>query len=196
MTYDNGRAELAAKLDDVAQHMDGWTVEAPEDRNPRLVNADGVQIWGHVVTYGAGVGRAELSAAVPADAQYSEGDYSGIDRPEITVSLSRDSAALARDIMRRLVPGAVDYWTTVSDRVARRVARKDARQALAGELAEIMGGRVYDSHRDGWQAEQRGHTYGRTMTPSYDAESVTVELRNLTPGEARELATLIAGWEA
>lgn len=220
MTAEGWRAEQDAHLaradavaDAVAAHVDGWesehdTPEPGEHRaNPKLVHtATGARVYVSPVTYGAGGGvRVELSAAVPTDASHSAGDYHGIDRPEITVRSDRATdhpASLARDVERRLLPAAVEYHAAVSGRIARRIAAANARETMARELAGIMGGNASEGRNGTWKASlpdrlrgQRpdtAYTYG-DMTPDSDGE-VTVEIRNMTTEEARELAALIATW--
>lgn len=197
------RAKLTGTLEAVAPLLSGeWSVETPHDHGAQLVSADGVTVWARVETYGAKSGRLTLSAGVPDGYEYSAGDTHGLDRPEITVSPDRDPVALARDIDRRLIPAAVDYWQAVSDRIARRHAALSARESLAGELAGVMGTTAREWRGD-WSApvpdalSGRGagevNVYGE-MTADYAGESVRLELRGLSPEMARELAAVIAGW--
>lgn len=194
------RTHLLERLEAIAAELEGWQLEAPEDRNPYLVNGDGVRIWTHLVQYGAGAGRLELSTGIPDGAVYSQGDWTRTDAPrvEITVSLERPAATLARDIVRRVVPGAVAFWQEVSGRVARRLERENNRATLAAELAEIMHGQTFERAGD-IRAElpdalRNGGTYcyGH-LAPGYDG-TVTLEVHNLTAERARDLARTFAAW--
>lgn len=203
-------ARAAAVADAVAAHVDGWEsehdtpAEGEHRANPKLVHpATGARVYVSPVTYGAGGGvRVELSAAVPSNAVHSQGDYQGIDRPEISVKSDRDAAALAKDVERRLLPAAIEYHAEVSGRIERRTAAANRRETLARELADIMGGTASAGRDDRWKASlpdrlrgqrpETAYTYG-DMTPDSDGE-VTAEIRNMTAQEARQLAALIAGW--
>lgn len=198
------QANLVATLESIATELGSdWRVETPHDHSARLVSdsRDGLTIWARVETYGAQSGRLKLSAGTPDGANYSAGDTHGIDGAAVTVAMTRTPAAIARDMERRLIGPAVDYWTAVRERIARRLSALSARETLARELADIMHGEARETRGD-WRAETpdalrhgKLYTYGH-MSPDYAAEDVTVELRNLSPDRARELARLIASWGA
>lgn len=184
-----------------ADRVDGWTVETPYDHAAQLVHSDGLTLYVRQETYGPKVGKVCLSAGVPEGVDYSAGDYHGLDRPEIFVSPDRPGDVLARDIQRRLIDSAQVYWDAISERIASRNSARSARESLAQELATIMGGTV--SSRPG-RVEERAETpramrggeryaYGY-LTPDYRAEDVNVELHNLSPEQAREVASMIARW--
>jgi hypothetical protein len=91
----------------------------------------------------------------------------GMERPQITVALSRGPAAIAAEIRRRLLP---DYYTTcaaVRQVHAQRAADKAARDALVVELHAILPNAWQGQYpsRDGstvvgWRGSQ-GHLSGR-----------------------------------
>lgn len=191
--------ELVTALSPILDHMPDWRLETPHDHNAQLVGPEGVRINCHVETYGTKKGRLTLSASVPPAAEYSKGDYHGLDRPSITVDPAREPAALAKDITRRLTGFAIEYWREVSERVARRQQRETTRQATAEELAMLMGGTARQVRED-WEAELpeefrqwSSYCYG-DMKPSSDSAYVIVEIRNLPLDRARELAALIKTW--
>lgn len=195
------RTRLRDTLERIATALgDGWTVDAPHDSGARLITPGGVRIWANVETYGAHKGKLHLTGGLPDGADYSAGDYGRHDdkSPEIRVSMDRDPEAIARDITRRLADRACTYWTAVSERIASRTAAAGAREALARELAAIMGSDARERRND-WEADLppalagEPYTYGG-MVPNYGADSVTVEIRNATPDQARELARVIRAW--
>lgn len=197
-------ARMREILTEVAGMMPGtWTLEPMHDHGARFVNADGVRIWARLETYGANAGKVDLTAGMPDEANYSAGDYGREKTPEIRVSLERPPAVLARDIARRIVPAAIAHWDAVSGRIAARVAANNAREILARDLAGIMGTTARE-WRNEWQANvpdvshesADGHRrclYGH-FSADYDGTSAQLELRGMTPAQAREVAALVATW--
>lgn len=195
----NDARTLAAEI---ATHLEGWRVDSPYDHSAHLVReSDGVTLWLRTNDY-QHRGRLVVSAGVPDGTSYSDGDTHGIDRPEITVGLTRGAEIMAREITRRLIPGAVTMWEEVAGRIERRTAAKDARETLARELAKIMGSQAREL-RGEWEADLpdalRGdartgrYVYG-DITPDYDGTSARVEIRGMSADMARELAALVATW--
>lgn len=206
---DDGTRTMRETLAAVLEHLEGWHLETPYEHGANLVNGDGVRIWARLETYGANAGKCELSAGSPDGASYSEGDYGRRDetRPEVRVSLTRSPEVIARDLARRLLPAAVAYWETVAGRVSARLERAAARERVAGELAGVMSTTAREWRGD-WRADipnvkgapigngSDGHhtVYGEFTADG--ADSVRLELRGMTPAQARELAAVIAGWRA
>ena len=180
----------------IAEHLHGWTWHTPGDmRSGRLVHDEtGAFLYVSQVGYGDKVERLEVSSGVPEGASYGDGDYPhDVKRPEVTVSAERDPATVARDLARRLVPAALDYYAAVRENMARRLAAAAARETLAQELAGLMGSSGWDYPGKGWQAPTP-HAfpgYGQ-MTPDYRAESVQVELSSVPLDMARDIARMIA----
>jgi hypothetical protein len=120
--------------------------------------------------------------------------------PKITVNPARGATAVARDITRRLIPDALEYWQTIAGRIARRKSAANAREVLASELAGIMGTTARE-WRGEWQADipagiargDGGTTYG-DMTADYEGVAVTVTLRGLSAANARQVAELVRSW--
>lgn len=190
--------DLIATLTPIFDKVEGdWTYD--ENANPAR-SSDGMRLYANVSTYGAKVGRLELSAGVPREADYSSGDYSGLDRPEITVDPTRDPVALARDIERRLLPKAVEYWNTVTGRIERRLAALNAREVASHQMAEVMGGQARQHRTSDWMVELpdefrkwSSYCYG-DFKPNNDGSYFTVEIHNLPTERAHELAALIKSW--
>jgi hypothetical protein len=195
--------ELSRQLATLAGHLpadDGaWKVDTEHadygDRAPHLVRDDGVTLWAHVVQYGSGAGRLELSAGVPEGADYSAGDTRD-KRPSVTVDPTRPAHVIGRDIGRRLIPAAVTYWQTVTARIAARQARKGAAEGLAEALAGLMSSSAREG-RDGreWYANTPRAAGSSGHFTTYDGQTVTLEIHGMPADRARELAAVIAGWK-
>jgi hypothetical protein len=189
---------------DIATHLDGWEMPAPDyDHGAHLIGPGGARMWVRLGTYGGETGRLLFTAGTPDGADYSAGDWHGIDSHEMTAGADRDPAAIAREVTRKLIPGTLERHRLIVERIARRTDAASARETLARELGDIMGTRAQEWRGD-WQAgipdgltyvdgEHTRTTYG-DMKPDYDGASVAVSLRGLSADHARELAALIGSW--
>lgn len=199
------RRELVRAVSAIADQLEGFELE-PVDPGTclKLVGTDGdavgVRLWVSPITYGAGAGRLTIAAGVPDGAEYSQGDYRGLTRPEITASPDRAPSAVARDIVRRLVPDAVTYWRAVEANVLRRTAGESRRADMAAELAAAMGprGYVFTPHASRYPRADIRHgsdrLYGHLEPVDGSPEYATAELRGMTYAQALELAALVAQW--
>lgn len=189
---DNETAQLRDVLAAVAANLPGWHVDTPHDHNARLMHTTGARVYARMER-----GRIKLTAGIPDGASYAEGDYGrSADRvPVATVAPDRDPVSIARGIARGIAPAAVDYFADVSARMGARIAAGNARETFAGELAAVMGGRVWQSHRDGWRADvpTSAAFYGE-LIPDHAATSGRCELRGLTADQLRELAAMVGRW--
>jgi hypothetical protein len=200
-TLPDGR-RLHAAVRAIVRHLpEEWrTVETPYDHGARVVGPDGAHFYVRLGTYGAELGRLLFTAGTPDGAEFSAGDWHGVDHVEMTAASGRDPAAIARDIVRKLIPGTLARHAEITGRIVRRTARANAVEAAARELAGRMGTTARERRGD-WRADTpSGVGYGG-MTPSAygdagDDVRVTVELRGIPMARACELAELIRGWGA
>jgi hypothetical protein len=197
----DGREVHDVVRDIAAELPSDWQmVETPHDHGARVVGPDGAHFYVRLGTYGAELGRLMFTAGTPDDADYSAGDWHGVDHVEMTAAADRAPAAIARDIVRKLIPGTLARHAEITGRIVRRTARANAVQTAARELAGRMGTTARERRGD-WQADTpSGVGYGG-MTPSAygdagDDVRVTVELRGIPMARACELAELIRGWGA
>lgn len=185
------QAALLALLAPIVEHMEGWSVDTPHEDNANLVGPDGVRIWVSQQYYSNG--RLTFGAGIPPEAEYSTGDYANMARPEITVDQTRDPEVVAKDVTRRIVPKAIDYWNEVSARVSRRLDREGSRQRAAEALAATLGGEARQSRGD-WHVNLPGSLLGQ-MEIGNDGSRVHVDIRNVPIERAHELAALIKTWK-
>jgi hypothetical protein len=173
--------------------------ETPHDHGARIVGPGRAHFYVRLGTYGAESGRLLFSAGTPDGAEYSAGDWHGVDTPKMTAASDRPAAAIARDIVRKLIPGTIERHAVITGRITRRLARANGRETAARELAGRMAGTARECRGD-WRADvpDAMDGYGH-MTPSaYDDHGadirVTVELRGIPMARALELADIIRGW--
>lgn len=167
-----------------------WTTDARHG-NPAF-HGPNVRIYARVGTYGAERDRILLTGSAPDGVSHSDGDYHRLTAPSITVAGSKSPEAIARDMTRRLIPAATEYWTAISERIAARLTAADMRETFARELAGIMGTRARQT-RDSWMAELPENVIG-TFTVNYDGTEATAEIRGMSTEAARLLAAFLATW--
>jgi hypothetical protein len=194
--------ELHDVVRDIAAELpsDWRTVETPYDHGARVVGPDGAHFYVRLETYGAQTGRLMFSAGTPDGADYSAGDWHGVDDASMTAASDRAPAAIARDIVRKLIPGTLARHAEITGRIVRRTARANAVETAARELAGRMGTAAREWRGD-WQADTPdGVGYGHMAPSAYgdagDDMRVTVELRGIPMARALEVADIIRGWGA
>lgn len=195
-----GRA-LHDVVRDIAAAMpaDWQTVETPHDHGARIVGPDGAYMHVRIGTYGAESGRLLFSAGTPDGADYSAGDWHGVDTHEMTAAADRDPAVIAREVTRKLIPGTLERHAVISGRITRRLARANGAESAARELATVFGTTAHESRGD-WRADvtDAPGVYGGMSTSAYDNDGadirVHVDVRGISLAHALELAQLIASW--
>lgn len=132
---------LAQKL---AQHLSGWSAkDMPEDRDwGELVRADGATI--RVVVGGYRMdGRVTFRGCWP---KYKDGTiYSGGKSEAITCAVERSPEALAKDILRRLLPVYDEVYSKALAYVRRADARSEEAETIAKRMAALIGGRACEN---------------------------------------------------
>jgi hypothetical protein len=121
----------------VAQHLPGWTISSEEtsDYHAALRHESGPEL-----SFGKGRERDRLHVhgSWPRDQRHgSYAPYSNA--PAISVSISRDPKAIAREIERRFLPGFLPLWHAAEGR--RREAEESNAKAetLAARLRDLFG---------------------------------------------------------
>lgn len=119
----------------------GWRAELEGPANQRLFLSN---TW-------ASKGRLYISGDVPQNAQIPYGEV----RPSITVASTKSSQQIANDITRRLLPEYLPFLEKVLDSKAKSDAFKAGREALAAQVAVVVGGRVQGEmvYSGGWDLQ-------------------------------------------
>ncbi|MEV4454443.1 hypothetical protein [Microbispora sp. NPDC049633] len=125
--------ELAEK---VAEHLDGYEAFIRRDDYTTTIELvkDGIFRLSFYQLYND-KGRARITGVLPHD---PHGDVWGIEGGEITVSMTRDPKAVAKDIARRLVS---EYEPNVEQALI-KIANGDKRRNQLDELIDDLTGRI------------------------------------------------------
>jgi hypothetical protein len=189
-------SEFQSKVEAIAKAMGGTWALVPSDVNPNGC--------AHVTD-----GTTELSlylyggsSKIEVHATYVHNEHrtSAPPVPKINVGKDRAPEAIAKDILRRLVPDAAAWQQGRRDVIAKLDAARDARDAEASTIAALLG-TTYDPERNrrngndarvGWFGAPHG-TYG-SFTPSHDGTSVSIDLSGVPAHVAERIVVLLAKW--
>lgn len=124
---------------EIASALPGtWTVE----KDNELTRSDGLKFWIREGGYGM-KGRASISFMRPRSPR---GDYyelwenhNKVSDPRITVSATKSSEAIAKDIVRRLLVDAEKVFALATATVKSHSDFADGKTALLNEVATICG---------------------------------------------------------
>ena len=163
----------------IAAHLPGeWTVE----NNAAWINTlhrkpDGLRICARSYKE-----RIELYPTPMRSEKYPSWTYED-HRHHITISPTRPPAAAAKDIARRLIPGAEKFHLAGLEWLADLEAQQDAKAATLFAIESLPGANRYHQqenrvHGQGWTAQVNG------------GESIDLTIRGLTRAQA--LAVLAA----
>jgi hypothetical protein len=195
-------ADIAAALGD------GWTAEADADEyvsnranRASLIHPDGRRLHLHRGGWRL-EGRVRISPDWGDLRGYSRDDYDGgrwTNRAnlEATVSAATAPAKAAKDIARRIVAPYTELRAELQAAKAEDERNRAAMVALAGDLAAVAGPLVH-FHKPGRDRKPSGALalsaasglYG-DVEVSYGGESVRIDVRGLTPDDARAILALL-----
>lgn len=198
----------------IVAHLRGWKAvlpPQPEDEWTRdwvdLVRADGATIRVKVGGFRL-AGRVSFYGIFP---NYRDGSGYTPDREErvlITCSATRDPAAIAKDVQRRVLPKYLKAFKRALAYVRETDRRSDEGDGIAHRIADIFGGEVEGSasahHRPIHIRNAPGAVCRLSVQPSYsyrpDGEehpaSVSFEVHHLDPERAARVLAIIAEADA
>ena len=117
-----------------------------------------------------------------------------VETPKCTASAYRAASDIARDIRRKVIPGAISYVQEGRKRKQAHEDKKARKWAKLEELAEAMGGKVIKSYHNGGgdpdDASAGFGEYGKLQVRAklrYDESSVNFTISEMKPALALEL---------
>lgn len=151
--------ELGAE---VARHLGPeWSVapdvdrENPEEWGPELVGPGGLRLRIEPAGYADVVTKLEVRGVFPTGAPWRREHEAAT--TSIGVSLARGPEAIARDIVRRLLPGCVEFLARCYEHIERKDTEQRRRQSVVDELVALLPGSREASwnrsHGDSQQSE-------------------------------------------
>jgi hypothetical protein len=94
-------------------------------------------------------GKAKLNVSTTIHrGRHTMSNYlpNNMEPPSCTCSWERAASDIARDIRRRVVPGALAYTKAGLQAIAEHKAKRDAHWARLDRIAEVLGGSVWNGH--------------------------------------------------
>lgn len=177
----------------VADHLDGFKVDMSvafsDHRGVYLDGPDGSRLF--LALDWRNADRVEISGVYPRHQAY------GVERYKIGVGRTRGPVVIAREITRRLLPGYLTELARVRADVDEHATMRDKRQTVATEFAALVGGTVDKIEDSSTQSRIRwfhssGENYGNANI-DYRGDSVSIDIRSLPVGVARQVFALIGG---
>lgn len=180
------RALLAATAESVAEALEGFSVDTSWDNswNVPLNGPNGARIF-----LSLDRGRVEVGGAYP------DGYYQALgsqERHEITVALSRGPVTIAREIVRRLLPGYLATLAEVQEKMRLDQEAKDMRQVAAERLAEVLsipGVHLRDGELSWFSDTPAGYGSARV---NYGGGTAAIEARSVTLEVAERILCVLA----
>jgi len=191
------------RVEPIVAHLDDWVIangDGPRDRAVYLVGPENTRVlvsqpWNQN-------NRIEFSISLDAGL-YNFEPYNKDNRPQATVSASREPMAAAKDVKRRCLDPAIPYVRELREKKAESDAVNNARLRLLEALASACGGKVFGQY--GQPAEKpmessarRGEhgnpsvkaslTYGKRVDQDTDGpDRVKMEIDYLSQRDATDL---------
>jgi len=175
---------------EVAKHMDGWKYYKEKDYNrPSIINSDGAR----VMFMGNGYGqhnRIELIGSFPRNCYPMYSDEKKF-KTKITVSVTKKSELIARDITNRLLPEYLKIYEIIMERIATTDKIKKKAHDRMSEIAEIIGTEIGGDERQPkvhkWSTGTTG--YGDFTTTNGD--DYYIDLKNVPHKIAAKIARIL-----
>ena len=128
---------------------------------------------------------------------YPRNGMYGLEHYRITVARDRGPAVIAREILRRLLPGYLAQMAAIVVDNNERSQARAARLTLAKELASLLNGTIERESDDSTQTNLRFYNdprgYG-DIRINYRADSVEMKLSSLPADLAHTIALVIHDW--
>ena len=169
----------------------GWRAEAMHERGAHLRHRDGRALFLHAPTYPFSMqGRVEVSGVYPHRQAWRR------DRASVTVGISRDPAAIAKDLQRRLMPAyEAELAVALAAEAAQEAAAAEVGRVAAAILAAVPGsdqevqGVPYGEAR----VRLRGHGYRHDVRVrgGRDGVEVDMDLRGVPAGDVLRMLTAL-----
>lgn len=146
------RSQTVARLSaDLAGALPGdWTPELRTDWGARLTRRDGLQLW---LSLDGWKGRASCSPSVPTDnggcmSLRSWGVIAyDAPAPAAGFALGRDTATVAREIVRKVLEPYEPLWRAILEKKAEREDGRNGAVRLAEDLAGALGDTTWQDRR-------------------------------------------------
>jgi hypothetical protein len=135
-----------------------------------------------------------LPTSIPDELRTNVG--SGVEHATINVSVTRKTAAIARDIERRLLPDARTVHTAAIARLAQLRSATTARHRLRDQLTKRMpgahvGAERVDARETTLTSGVAGESVDGVWEINHDGTRVKATLSGLSPDQARRIAKLL-----
>jgi hypothetical protein len=173
----------------IAQHMDGYSVKPVEDgdRNwwATLVCSDPAKP-GFVLNNSHERGKIRIRTDYKDSLRYDE------DLPSINVSATKDPQQIAKDIARRLMPGAIEFHIEHLRKVQADIDFNAGKEKFAQAIAEAMNTTIYKPEWRGKGGDVEIHT-GKVRVRISGPESARFDISGLSAGDTLALAKALSG---
>lgn len=201
--YSTFAVELAKKLNELDEGAHWrWAPDIDSTWQLLLVNAnaEGEKLYISQAFNQRGAARASAQGAL-AQAEYqvhwfsvSSPANSDPDNPEASFALSRPTAAIAKDIYRKVLPGYRELRKVLSARVEASRKRDELEAATAKRLSQLAGGRVDGEKFDLPYSADKAYGHGSVVVRTSGEAEVYLDLKQLSVAQAeRVLRALIGG---
>lgn len=191
---------IAELTKEIAQYLEGWEAieKDVEDYahygkdNGWLAHESGAQI--HLWRPWNRTRRVTISGSYPrsSDEQYYPvSGYGREKRPKITCAISRGSEAIAKDILKRLLPSYLNLYQQAQERVADYESDKASEAALMGRLGQACGIPVDNGHRGNLRIDGDCGPVWVEIKP-YGDNAVEMSLRKVPADFAEKLCKFLA----
>lgn len=187
---------LVEALNDLSSFT--WKAVNDKNSNVNLIADDDLSLWVHEGGYG-NEGRIRFSYDRP---RHRNGDYvsvwekhSQVSDPGISVSVGREPSAVAKDILRRLVPEARRVHALVKAQIASYETHFDKVRKLAIDAANVASAKLPE-FKDGQTPSFRlfegygDYSFGYG-TVKVNSETLDIDLHSLPASLGKEVLKLL-----
>lgn len=188
----------ANRIKEVAAQFPGSTAYSNGEEEPHEFRLNGEEVvW---ISFDRHKNRLHISGLWPRsktpgdNAQFSHRDVDyNSESPSITVDANKSAEQIKRDIERHFLPACRALLAKCLEARDRHDQYTTSRNQNAEEIARLCGGRVYGQAPNRFLVDLPGDIQGDFELCE---NSASIKLRSLSLDRARELAALIAKWDA
>lgn len=108
--------------------------------------------------------------------------------PSINVAPGRDPEAVARDIVRRLIPAYEERLPPILERVGGRLEFEEAKKGLGEHFEELTGWRLRGD-------DMSGSGTGSHVALRFSDDTIRMEISDATPEQAEEILRILGAIE-